>query len=61
MGGGMYRAGNNRGGVRGQGVQRGGRTSMTSGSTGGSTGNPQQRAITQQSEFTNTYIVFTRL
>ncbi|XP_023711111.1 protein LSM14 homolog A isoform X3 [Cryptotermes secundus] len=48
MGGGMYRGGNYRGGYRGQGVQRGGRTNMASGNTGGSTGNPQQRALTQQ-------------
>jgi protein LSM14 len=61
MGGGMYRGGNYRGGYRGQGVQRGGRTSMTSGGTGGSTGNPQQRAVTQQSKCTNTRTVFTRM
>ncbi|KDR15799.1 protein LSM14 homolog A-B isoform X2 [Zootermopsis nevadensis] len=50
MGGGMYRGGNYRGGYRSQGVQRGGRTSNTSGNTGGSTGNPQQRVVTQQNK-----------
>lgn len=50
MGGGMYRGGNYRGGYRGQTVQRGGRTSNATGSTGGPTGNSQQHAVSQQSK-----------
>ncbi|XP_069687851.1 protein LSM14 homolog A isoform X2 [Periplaneta americana] len=51
MGGGMYRGGNYRGGgYRGQGAQRGARTNNPSGNSGGTTGNPQQRAVTQQSK-----------
>jgi protein LSM14 len=50
MSGGLYRGGNYRGGYRGQTVQRGGRTSNATGSTGGPTGNSQQRAVSQQSK-----------
>jgi len=51
MSGGLYRGGNYRGGYRGQTVQRGGRTSNATVSTGGPTGNSQQRAVSQQSKF----------
>jgi len=55
MSGGLYRGGNYRGGYRGQTVQRGGRTSNATGSTGGPTGNSQQRAVSQQSKFMYIY------
>jgi len=51
MSGGLYRGGNYRGGYRGQTVQRGGRTSNATGSTGAPTGNSQQHAVSQQSKF----------